>query len=77
MDIEHKNHLWAKAIKKEMDNLDRPKVFKYYPLNKDFPKGDGWQEAPMRTIFDVRKGLRRKARVVIGADKIDYSEYTT
>ena len=45
MDKEAGNTTWADAIKKEMKNLDRLKVFKYYPSDKDFLKVEGWQKA--------------------------------
>ena len=46
-DAESRSTQWKDAITKEMGNLDRLHVFKYYPSGKDFPKEEGRQEAPM------------------------------
>ena len=37
-----------------MDNLDRLKVFKYFPATKCFDPSEGWQKAPLRMIFDLK-----------------------
>jgi hypothetical protein len=77
-DTEASNTKWADAIKKEMDNLDRLEVFKYLPSNTKFDAEDGWQQAPLRMIFDVKNEDRRyKARLVVGGHKVDSSEYNT
>ena len=59
MDKEAGNTTWADAIKKEMKNLDRLKVFKYYLSNKNFLAFDGWQKVPLWLIFNVKNEDRR------------------
>ena len=77
-DKEAGNTKWFDAIKKEMDNLDRLQVFKYHSPEKDFPKEEGWQKAPLRMIFDVKnEDQRYKARLVIGGHRVDSSDYNT
>ena len=77
-DREAGNTKWKDAIDKEMGNLDRLKVFKYYPSNKEFDKEEGWQKAPLRMIFDIKNEDRRyKARLVVGGHKVDSSDYNT
>ena len=72
------NTLWQDAIKKEMTNLDRLKVFKYHPPTKQFAKEDGWQVAPLRMIFDIKnEDKRRKARFVVGGHRVDSTGYNT
>ena len=56
-DKEDGNTKWYNAIKKEMDNLNRLKVFKYHASDKEFPKEEGWQKAPLRMIFDIKNGI--------------------
>ena len=46
LDKEAGNTKWFDAIKKEMDNPHRLKVFKHHSPEKDFPKEEGWQKAP-------------------------------
>ena len=41
-DKEAGNTKWQDAIKKEMDNLNRLKVFKYHSSDKEFTKEEGW-----------------------------------
>ena len=41
-DSELRSTKWKDAIAKEMGNLDRLHVFKYYPSDKEFPKDEGW-----------------------------------
>ena len=78
MDKEAGNTMWADAIKKEMGNLDRLKVFKYYPSDKDFLVVKGWQKAPLRMIFDIRKEDRTyKTRFVVGGHRVDSSDCNT
>ena len=78
IDLEAGNSKWYDAIKKEMDNLDRLEVFKYHPSDKEFPKSEGWQKAPLRMIFDIKnEDQRYKARLVIGGHKVDSSDYNT
>lgn len=78
LDQEAQNHLWAEAIAKEMDSLDRLGVFVYYPAGKIFARSEGWQFAPLRMIFDIKQqDLRRKARLVVGGHVIDSSEHQT
>merc|ERR1712197_40357 len=77
-DREAGNHKWAEAIKKEMDNLIRLNVFKFHPADKEFPKSEGWQKAPLRMIFDIETEDRRhKARLVCGGHRVDSSGYDT
>ena len=77
-DREAGNHKWAEAIKKEMDNLTRLNVFKFHPADKQFPKSEGWQKAPLRMIFDVKtEDKRHKARLVCGGHFVDSSGHDT
>ena len=68
---------WADAITKEMGNLDRLGVFQYFSPDTRKEGSDGWQKAPMRMIFDVKKDGRYKARLVVGGHVIDSSEHET
>ena len=78
MDKEAGNTKWADAIKKEMDNLDRLEVFKYFDNTKAFDPNQGWQKAPLRMIFDIKsEDHRYKARLVVGGHKVDSSAYNT
>ena len=52
-------------------------VFQYFSLNTRKEGSDGWQKAPMRMIFDVKKDGRYKARLVVGGHVIDSSEHET
>ena len=77
-DKEAGNTKWYDAIKKEMDNLNRLKVFKYHASDKEFPKEEGWQKASLRMIFDIKnEDQRYKARLVIGGHRVDSSDYNT
>ena len=72
------NKKWHEAIKKEMDNLDRLKVFKYHSPDKEFPKEEDWQKAPLRMIYDIKnEDQRYKARLVVGGHKVDSTGYNT
>ena len=72
------NRKWYEAIKKEMDNLDCLKVFKYHSPDKEFPKEEGWQKAPLRMIYDIKnEDQRYKARLVVGGHKVDSTGYNT
>ena len=78
MDAEAGNKKWYEAIKKEMDNLDRLKVFKYHSPDTEFTKEEGWQKAPLRMIYDVKnEDQRYKARLVCGGHKVDATGYNT
>ena len=77
-DKEAGNTLWADAIEKEMNSLDKLSVFEYHPSTKRFDPKDGWQTAPLRMIFDIKSEDRRyKARLVVGGHKVDSSQYNT
>ena len=67
LDQINNDNLWARAIAKEMKNLDDLHTFKYYPPNKRLRKEDGWQYSLLQMIYEVKQqDVRRKARLVIG-----------
>ena len=71
-DKENGNHLWAEAIKKEIDALMSYKVFQFIKRSDiSGLKRDDYQFAPLRMIFEVKQDLRRKARLVIGGHVVD------
>ena len=77
-DRENKNTLWADAITKEMEGLERLHVFEYHSPGQLFRRTDGWQFAPMHMIFDLKQqDMRHKARLVVGGHVIDSSDHTT
>ena len=77
MDQENGDNLWQEAIKKEMDALQELDTFKICPSSHKFKNADGWQYAPLRMIFEVKRDLRRKARLVIGGHVTDATGYDT
>lgn len=69
---------WGDAIAKEMNGLCRLNVFKFFSPSHKLDKQNGWQYAPLHMIFDIKREDRRyKARLVIGGNVIDSSDYTT
>ena len=60
-----------------MDALQELDTFKIFPPDYKFKNADGWQYAPLRMIFEVKRDLRRKARLVIGGHVTDATGYDT
>lgn len=78
MDKRNGNTKWGDAIAKEMEGLMRLDVFEFFPPSHKLHKRDGWQRAPLHMIFDIkREDQRYKARLVIGGNMIDSSNYNT
>ena len=67
LDEENKNTYWADAINTELGQIIDYKVFR--SLGKNASKPDGYQEIPIRIVFDVKQSLKRKARMVARGDK--------
>ena len=65
-DQENGNKLWDNTIMKELEALMSMKVFRKLPSSLCKDRAEGFQFALLRTIFDVKVDLRRKARLVIG-----------
>ena len=65
-DEENGNTLCRDAILKELEALMIIEVFEKFPYSVLKARGEGFQFAPLRMIFDVKVDLRRKASLVIG-----------
>ena len=66
-DEENKNTYWQDAIKLELDQLQEFNT--YHSIGKGAPKPPGYQEIPVKMVFDVKQSLKRKARLVARGDK--------
>jgi len=76
VDCKNNDSKWSNAIATELEALDELRVFRYHPHNHKM--GDGFQYAPLKWVFDVKKeDLRRKARLVVGGHIIDRSGLNT
>ncbi|MGH7955291.1 MAG: hypothetical protein ACREOZ_04955 [Gloeomargaritales cyanobacterium] len=70
------NKKWGEAIQNEMSALEKMKCFEYKPPS--FKPEKGYQYAPMRLIFTIKKeDLRFKARLVIGGHVVDASMHNS
>jgi hypothetical protein len=69
LDKKNKNNFWAEAIKKEVGGIQDHGTFHFLPPGAKPPIG--YQEAPLRVIFDIKPDLRRKARIVAGGHKVN------
>jgi hypothetical protein len=67
LDVENGNTLWEDAMKKEIAQLEEYQTFRSVGHNAAAPKG--YQEIPVRMVFDVKQSLMRKARLVARGDK--------
>ncbi len=71
-DGEARNTKWADSMAKEMNGLIALNVFQFHSAGTRFRREDGWQWAPMRMIFDIKKEDKRyKSRFVVGSHVID------
>ena len=61
------NTYWQDAMDTELAQLLEYQVF--HSLGKDARVPDGYQNIPVRFVFDVKQDLRRKARLVARGDK--------
>lgn len=59
LDRKNKDSHWKLAIKKEIDSIQEHGTFLFLLPGADLP--EGYQEAPLRMIFDVKPDMRRKA----------------
>ena len=62
LDKENKNNLWQEAMDRETGQLFEYKVF--HSIGKDARVPHGYQQIPLRMVFDVKNDLKRKARLV-------------
>ena len=60
LDEENKNTYWQDAMKREKDQLLEYKTFHSVGIRAKAPQG--YQEIPLRWVFDVKETLLRKAR---------------
>ena len=67
LDEKNGNTYWADAIKRELGQIIDYKVFR--SLGRNATRPEGYQEIPMRIVFDVKQSLQRKARLVARGDK--------
>ncbi len=67
LDAANGNTYWSDAMKKELGQIIDYKVFR--SLGKNASKPNGYQQIPMRMVFDVKQSLQRKARLVARGDK--------
>ena len=70
-DKDNGNTLWCGAILKELEALISMNFFKKFPSSLRKARGKGFQFAPLRMIFDVKVGIRIKARLVIGGHVVN------
>mmetsp|Transcript_11804 Transcript_11804/g.17017 ORF Transcript_11804/g.17017 Transcript_11804/m.17017 type:complete len:235 (+) Transcript_11804:2019-2723(+) len=63
------NTMWADSTKVETDGIQEHGTLEFLPPGSLPP--EGYQKAPLRTIYDVKHDLRRKTRIVIGGHKVD------
>jgi len=63
------DNLWEKAIREEVQTIIDYGTFKFLEPGEDPP--EGYQEARLRTILEVKQDLRRKARCVAGGHMVD------
>ncbi len=78
LDNKNKDKKWSLAIKKEIDGIQEHGTLHFLPPGAKPP--EGYQEAPLRLIFDVKPDLKRKARLVAGGHMVDargHSSYST
>jgi hypothetical protein len=67
LDEENGNTYWQDAMKKEIGQLNEYNV--YHSVGKNAKVPEGYQEIPVRMVFDVKQDLTRKARLVARGDK--------
>ena len=67
LDAENGNTLWADAIKREVGQIMEYKVMRSIGRNASAPQG--YQQIPLRMVFDVKQNLSRKAQLVARGDK--------
>ncbi len=69
LDEENGNTYWADAMKRETGQLWEYNVF--HSIGKGARAPPGYQQIPLRMVFDVKQDLKRKARLVARGDKTD------
>jgi hypothetical protein len=69
LDEKNGNTYWADAIKLEIEQLMEYKTFRDMGRTTRIPPG--YQQIPLRMVFDVKQTLKRKARLVARGDKTD------
>ena len=67
LDAANGNTYWADAMKAEIDQLNEYSV--YHSIGKNARPPPGYQQIPLRMVFDVKQSLKRKARLVARGDK--------
>ena len=69
LDAENGNTYWQDAMDRELAQLDEYKCF--HSIGKNARVPTGYQEIPVKMVFDVKNDLKRKARLVTWGDKTD------
>ena len=67
----------GKSNKKCLDALYDMCTFKFVPGTHKFKSQEGWQFAPLKMIFEIKRDLMQKARLVIGGHMTDAFGYDT
>ncbi len=78
LDKKNGDNKWGEAMGREIGGIQEHKTLLFLPPGADPP--EGYQEVPLRMIFDVKPDLRRKARLVAGGHLIDargHSSYSS
>jgi hypothetical protein len=75
LDKQNQDSKWQEAMKKEIDGIQEHKTLKFLPPGSKPP--EGYQQAPLRMIFDVKADLRRKTRLIAGGHMIDARGYSS
>lgn len=73
MDKENGNDLWARAMAKELLNVDI--AFDWKEVGEKPPPG--YQKIPYHFVFDIKMDFTRKARLVAGGHVTDVPSVVT
>ncbi len=69
LDAQNGNTYWKDAMELEISQLMEYKTFKDMGRHASVPPG--YQQIPLRMVFDVKQSLKRKARLVARGDKTE------
>ena len=80
LDMQNGNTFWQDAIDKEIKVLLDMDCFEFFPDGRHTILGDEWQSTTPHMVFDVKKSIQRKCRIVAGghlADMLDIQVYSS
>ena len=67
MDKEQQSNRWQLSIKKELDEINKYKVFRLVPDGEPVPLG--YKRIPYHIVHDVKFDQRKKSRLVAGGHR--------